>query len=168
MIFSLDFMLLKETNMVGENENYIMKWDSYEFHALQSRQQLYNEKLFTDVTLVSDDLEQFQAHKTILAAASPTFHSLLRINTQAIPLLYLKDVKSQDMKALLELIYMGETSVPVEFLERLSKTATELGIYEQFEQNDSLTCKLESFEKEDIDKDFDVDESVTRVRNKIL
>ena len=124
--------------MFTENEKYKMKWDSYEFHALQSRHQLYNEKLFTDVTLVSDDLEQFQAHKTILAAASSTFHSLLQINTQAIPLLYMKGVRRAELKALLEFIYTGETSVPVEFMDRFTQTATELGIYEQVQHTDGM------------------------------
>ena len=124
--------------MFQGNENFRMKWDSYVFHALKSRKQLYNEKLFSDVTLVSDDLVQFQAHKTVLAAASPTFSSLLQINSQAMPLLYLKGVRRAELKALLQFIYLGETSIPVEFIEKFTRTATELGIYEQVYQTDNI------------------------------
>ena len=46
-------------------ETFDMKWDIYQSHALDSRREMYEQNLFTDVTLVSDDHIKFSAHKTV-------------------------------------------------------------------------------------------------------
>ena len=58
-----------------------MKWDSFESHLLSSNYDLYHTKQFADVTLVSDDLVTFPAHKIVLSTSSKIFKSLLAIST---------------------------------------------------------------------------------------
>ena len=48
---------------------------------------------FTDVTLACEDGHQVEALKVILAASSPLFHSMLRINKHAHPLIYMRGLK---------------------------------------------------------------------------
>ena len=64
-------------------------------HAERKRdvfKQLKNDKMFTDVTLVSDDKKKLSAHKSILAYSSPYFYSILKSsseNTVRLPVKYL-------------------------------------------------------------------------------
>lgn len=66
-----------------------------------------------DVTLLCDG-GSYPAHRLVLAACSPYFHQLFtRLPTQH-PLIYLRDVKQAELEALLEFIYRGEVSLPVD------------------------------------------------------
>ena len=86
-------------------------------------------KQFADVTLVSDDLVKFPAHRTVLGSASKLFNSLLELTTDQAPVLFLKDVPSVQLEAMLQFIYTGESSVMADELVRLSEVAIDLQIY---------------------------------------
>ena len=49
---------------------------------------------FEDVTLFSDDLIAFQAHKIVLCSASPVLRKLIFNNPHQHPLIYLKNFKA--------------------------------------------------------------------------
>ena len=44
---------------------------------------------FTDVTLVSDDQKQIQAHKVILSYCSSVFKTMIKDNPHPMPLIYM-------------------------------------------------------------------------------
>ena len=111
------------------NEQYTFRWTSIESEILKSRRQLFMNKQFADVTLVSDDLVKFPAHRTVLGSASKLFNSLLELTTEQAPVLFLKDVPSVQLEAMLQFIYMGEASVMADELVRLSEVAIDLQIY---------------------------------------
>ncbi|KAA0195573.1 hypothetical protein HAZT_HAZT007775 [Hyalella azteca] len=54
------------------------------------------------------DGKSFPAHKVVLSACSPYFQTLFQSNPCKHPIVFLKDVKSHDMEALIEFIYKGE------------------------------------------------------------
>ena len=111
------------------NEQYTFRWTSIESEILKSRRQLFMNKQFADVTLVSDDLVKFPAHRTVLGSASKLFNSLLELTTDQAPVLFLKDVPSVQLEAMLQFIYTGEASVTADELVRLSEVAIDLQIY---------------------------------------
>ena len=88
-----------------------MKWDSFDSHLLASQKDLYFTKQFSDVTLVSDDIVQIKAHKTVLSSTSSIFKQLLMINATSNPILYLKGVKYTELEAIIQFIYTGEAQV---------------------------------------------------------
>ena len=47
------------------------------------------EKTFSDVTLVSDDQQPFQAHRCVLSTFSPVLKNILHNNPYSHPLIYL-------------------------------------------------------------------------------
>ena len=102
--------------------------DSFQFKVIQSRKDLYYSKIFTDVTLVSDDFGKFLAHKTILASASDWFKSLLHLSEDKTPVIHLKGVQKEELEGLLEYVYLGQLSVAGRQLENLKIIAKELGI----------------------------------------
>ena len=64
---------------------------------------------FCDVTLVSEDGEMFQAHKVVLSSASTLFREMFQNNKEAEEI-SMKGIHSRFMKALVDLVYNGETN----------------------------------------------------------
>ena len=69
---------------------------------------LWEQKDFTDVTLVSADSNQTEAHRGILAASSPFFRNILLKNPHPKPLLYLSNVDQARLTSILQFIYLGQ------------------------------------------------------------
>ena len=84
---------------------------------------LRKEKDFFDVTLISDDRKQIEAHKVVLSACSLFFKDLLRSHSNPNPLLYLGGVGSKDLENVLNYIYFGEVKVAQKNLEKFIETA---------------------------------------------
>ena len=74
---------------------------------------------FTDVTLACEDGNQVEAHKVVLAASSPFFLKLKR-NKHIHPLIYLRDLKLDDILAVVDLFY--RESYPIDSCSQLLQT----------------------------------------------
>ena len=81
-------------------------------HITWSLKDLFIEKGSSDVTLVSDDQIQFQAHKSVLSAYSPVIKNLLLDNPHFHPLIYLRGVEQQELGYILQFMYHGEAAIP--------------------------------------------------------
>ena len=90
------------------------------------RRSFQGDKDFSDVTLACEDGQQFEAHKVILAASSPSLRHLLKANKHAHPLIYMRGVKSEDLGAIIDFLYRGEANVSQENLDSFLATAEEL------------------------------------------
>ena len=82
-------------------EIYYLKWKVFNSHLTSSLSDVLTENSFTDVTLVSDDKVQFQAHKCVLSACSPVLKNLLLNNPHSHPLIYLRGVKQKELNSIL-------------------------------------------------------------------
>ena len=111
-------------------EKYNIGWNTHPTHLVQTSTELYVSKQFADVTLVSDDMIQTMAHRTVLSSASNVFKKLLLINTGAQPLLYLKGIKNQELESILEFIYLGKAKVYEARINAFTNAAVELDIKE--------------------------------------
>jgi hypothetical protein len=63
-----------------------------------------------------------------MQACSPYFESILLQNTHQHPIIFMKDIKSSEMKALLNFMYKGEVNVSQSSLSEFLKTAEALKI----------------------------------------
>ena len=81
---------------------------SYALYFLQNIAELWKEALFCDVT-VSVGKTQFQAHKTVLAAASPFFKAMLLsgMEEQKRNAIQLHDVSPDVFSRIISFIYTG-------------------------------------------------------------
>eukprot|EP00092_Neocalanus_flemingeri_P019671 GFUD01021305.1.p1 GENE.GFUD01021305.1~~GFUD01021305.1.p1 ORF type:complete len:283 (+),score=68.66 GFUD01021305.1:16-864(+) len=107
-----------------------------------------------DITLACDD-DQLEAHKIILSASSVFFKSVIKRNPHSHPLLYLKGVKIDDLRSLLDFMYLGKTKVAQDHLETFLTLGKELGVkgldsdeepnvveYDDVEKNASVKRRL--------------------------
>ena len=107
-------------------EKLCLKWNDFQEHVSTGFTNLRDDKEFTDVTLVCADGEQVDAHKLILSASSPFFRGVLSKNKHTHPLIYMRGVKSEDLRAILDFIYFGEATVFHHNLDSLLGIAEEL------------------------------------------
>ena len=120
-------------------EHFVCGWDEFETHASNTFKQMWEDKDFKDVTLVTEDLQEIRAHKVILSSASVLFENILSKNLHQNPLIYLKDIRKTDLLMILEFIYFGQCKVRHEDLEEFLATGKTLKvnglIQNTFEQN---------------------------------
>ena len=79
-----------------------------------------------DVTLVSDDKVNLQAHKIVLSASSPVLKNLLLMNPHPHPVIYMRNIKHKELLSLLQFMYLGETNVSQHHIQAFIKTAKDL------------------------------------------
>ena len=132
--------------------NFKLEWSDFEQNLAASFKQLRAEGDLLDVTLVCDD-EQLKAHKVILSAASVFFKSVIKKNPHTHPLIYMKGVKLEDMRALLDFIYLGQTKVGQENVQAFLRLGEELGVTGLSEE------KLEEEEEEEERKDENTEQT---------
>ena len=108
------------------SEKLCLQWNDFKDNISTSFGDLRSDKDLTDVTLVSEDGEQVQAHKVVLASSSPFFKELLRKNSHPHPLVYMRALKSEDLVAMVDFLYFGEANVFQENLDSFLALADEL------------------------------------------
>ena len=113
--------------LIMAKEQFCLRWNDFESSISNSFRDLKEAGDFFDVTLVCQD-QQVEAHKVIFSACSPFFKAILKKNPHPHPLLYLKDIKFENMEALLEFMYQGEVKVPQDELGPFLAVAEELKV----------------------------------------
>ena len=118
---------------------YNLDWNTFQSHLLYTSQELHRDKLFADVTLVSEDLIQLKAHKTVLSSASEFFKDLFIKDGCDSSFLILSGVQTKDLQAVIDFIYLGGTKLAEEHIDSFIETAGHLGIKQlQMPQEESL------------------------------
>ena len=111
-------------------KKYQIKWNSFPDYLAESNKNLYDEKEFADVTLVSDDLTEVEAHKTVLSNASTVLKKLLKIKPVNHPILFLKGINGKDLDSIVQFIYLGETIIHEDRIQEFANIAEDLKIQE--------------------------------------
>ena len=110
-----------------------MQWDSHSDKIRSFLQELIITNNFADVTLVCEDQSIFRAHRNILSAGSQVLKDIflledkLKIGSQH-SVVHLRGVDKEEMQAILEYIYLGETTFPEDGTKTFLHAATGLGL----------------------------------------
>ena len=110
------------------SEKFSLKWNDYQSNWNKSLSKLRKDTDFADVTLISDDMVKFLAHKVLLSSCSNMFKVILKENINASPLLYLGGVSAVNLGFLLDYIYHGEVNLFQEQLDSFLESAQKLEI----------------------------------------
>ena len=119
-------------------EKFCLKWNDFHSNVSKSFGMFRNEDYLHDVTLVSDDHQQFSAHKLVLSACSEYFKNIFQHNSKpnAHPLLCLDGISSGDLNNIMDYIYNGEVQIFQENLDRFLNVAQRLKL-EGLMENDA-------------------------------
>ena len=108
------------------SEKLCLQWNDFKENVNSAFGRLRNDKEFTNVTLASEDGQEIEAHKVILAASSPFFEKILQKSKHPHPLIYLRGFQSKDFASILDFLYSGEANVYQEDLDSLLAIAHEI------------------------------------------
>ena len=111
---------------MSTSEKFCLKWNDFKDNICSSFASLREDTEFTDVTLACEDGQQVTAHKVILAASSPFFQNLFKINKHPHPLIYMRGVKYEDLVGIIDFLYNGEATMHQENINTLLVIAEEL------------------------------------------
>jgi hypothetical protein len=111
----------------NSDQQFTLRWTHYQKSVTDVLRGLLKRQILVDVILACDG-EIFRAHQTILSACSLYFEKILLQNTHPLPIIFLRDVKYWEMKALLQFMYEGEANVRRDRLSVFLKTAESLQI----------------------------------------
>merc|ERR1712204_50353 len=101
------------------NEVYNLTWNEFEKCTGMAFKDLLEDKDFSDVTLVSEDGEKISAHKVVLSSCSPILRKMLMGTPQhQSVLVYLTGIQFSEISSLLKFMYLGETNILQEDLDR--------------------------------------------------
>ena len=103
-----------------------LNWNDFSSSLSDSAKELKDDQDFLDVTLAFDDDEQIKANKFMLSICSPFFRRILKRNIHSHPLLYLRGIKSANMRKMLDFIYHGEVHISESELSCFLTNAKEL------------------------------------------
>ena len=118
------------------SEKLCLQWNDFKDNVNKAFGNLRDDQDFADVTLACEDGHQIEVHKVILAASSPYFRNLLVRNKHTHPLIYLRGVKSEDLAAIIDFLYCGETNVLQENLDNFLALAGELELEGLMDSNE--------------------------------
>ena len=153
-----------------------LQWDSHSSHFRGLLQELITTSNFADVTLVCEGQRMFRAHRNILSAGSKVlkdiflFEDKLKIGGQQQSVVHLRGVKQGEMKAILEYIYLGETTLPADETNNFLLAAKGLGLMDCTEKrlqmnNDHIFNSIETNHFDDLPLETEkVDAPTTKPR----
>ena len=125
MVFELICFSFHKMNV---KEKLCLQWNDFNENLGSSFRDLRGDKELTDITLACEDGKQVEAHKVILATSSPFFMNLLKRHKHPHPLIYLRGLKSEDLLAIVDFFYFGETNILQEKLHSFLALAEELQV----------------------------------------
>jgi len=121
-----------------------VQWRDFESSFTTACKALRNENEFFDITLACED-DQVQAHKFILSAGSLFFKKIIKNNPHSHPLVYLKGVTLQNMKLILDFLYLGVIYIDQDMLKSFLETGSELGIIGLVDNVPDLESSVSNF-----------------------
>ena len=121
-----DRSVVRVKKRMQSSEKLCLKWNDFQENLNSAFGELRKDEDFADVTLVCEDGPQIQVHKVILSSASPFFKELLKRNKHPHPLICMRGVKKEDLVAMVDFLYYGETNVNQERLDVFLGLAEEL------------------------------------------
>ena len=142
------------------SERFCLKWNNFQSTVSNSFEKLRKEKDFFDVTLVSEDLVQLQAHKIVLSACSDFFKTILKANNHSNLLLYLNGIDSQKLGFVLDYVYKGEVQIYQDQLDSFLDSAQKLKIEGLL--NNETDENQQKFDEQVNEEEVELEESVVR------
>ena len=143
--------------------HFNLSHDQYGETAKDTLKSLVTDEDFTDITLACAGDKQIKAHKVILGSYSTIFKNIILSVQQQNPVIYLRGVKYEELRAIINFIYLGETKVKQDNFASFMEIAQEFnikGLAVNMEEPKKTNEEQSNFEKkeavENVDVDYDI------------
>ena len=93
------------------SEKLCLQWNDFKKNVNFAFRKLWDDKEYTDLTLVCEDGQHMEVHKVILASPSPLFEKILQKSKHSRPRIYLRGFQSKDFVLILDFLYFREANV---------------------------------------------------------
>jgi len=113
---------------MSSSEKFQIQWNDFQQNIVTSFISLKDDQNLLDVTLVCEDGKKIEAHRIALVASSPFFHNILKATIHTHPMIYMRGVKSKEIKLILDFMYKGEVSIDISDLNIFLALGAELGL----------------------------------------
>ena len=115
-----------------QNKKFKLTWPMHTvFQRKVMKEMMTSADSFTDVTLLSDDKIPIKAHRNILSAFSPVLRSILQtMENSSHAFIFLRGINHQEIEAILQFIYSGESILLEERIQELLSVSKSLEIQE--------------------------------------
>ena len=117
-------------------ESFNFTFKEFNENSCSTIRNLFEDKQFSDVTILSEEGEEMKLHRVILASASTFFRNILSRIKQNNPLIFLKGIQMKELQFIVQFMYLGHTEVPQEGLKLFMEAAKSLqisGLSENFQ-----------------------------------
>ncbi|XP_055379944.1 longitudinals lacking protein, isoforms A/B/D/L isoform X5 [Condylostylus longicornis] len=110
-----------------DDQQFCLRWNNHQNTLISNFDKLLENGTLVDCTLAAEG-QFLKAHKVVLSACSPYFANLLKEQYDKHPIFILKDVKYQELRAMMDYMYRGEVNISQDQLAALLKAAESLQI----------------------------------------
>ena len=145
-----------------KNTGFCIPWKNFPSYLTSTFKDLLVGGDFTDVTLVSDEQIQLQAHKIVLSACSPVLKNILMNAEHPKPIIYLKGFEKKELDSILQFMYLGEALVHQDRINEFMEKAKDLEVKELITE---LGSESEKNLPNGLDDLFSADEDQTSDNN---
>ena len=149
-----------------DHKAFSISWKDFPSHLGSTFQDLSKEGNFVDVTLVSDDQVQIQAHRLVISAGSQVLRTILLNNPHSHPLIYLKGIKQQELKSILQFMYLGEATIHQDRINEFMESAKDLEVKDLIQDAESEN-KMNTWQGQTITPET-IDEHLTTAANHVI
>ena len=120
-----------------------LAWNDFEQCVSNSYREMLDSEHFVDVTLATDDDQHIRCHKVVISASSPVLRAILEKHPHQHPLIYLSGVKYQELRSIINFMYIGHTDVAQDVLE------TFMGVAAKFKIKGLSNCQINEQQKQE-------------------
>uniref|UniRef100_A0ABD2W4F1 BTB domain-containing protein n=1 Tax=Trichogramma kaykai TaxID=54128 RepID=A0ABD2W4F1_9HYME len=101
---------MQSSIMMETGTDYVLQWPGHPTYVTERFSGLFAKQKMVDLTLICDD-EKLKVHKLVMAASSLYFEEILEGDLGDEPVIFFKDLEFSILKAMIEFMYCGETTV---------------------------------------------------------
>ncbi|XP_037035567.1 longitudinals lacking protein, isoforms H/M/V isoform X12 [Bradysia coprophila] len=128
---------------MDDDQQFCLRWNNHQSTLISVFDTLLENGTLVDCTLAAEG-KFLKAHKVVLSACSPYFAALLSQQYDKHPIFILKDIKFQELRAMMDYMYRGEVNISQDQLAALLKAAESLQIKGLSESRGGSTQKNEN------------------------
>lgn len=143
---------------MGSTEQFNIRWNNYTSVLQNVFRKLLEGEQFVDVTLACEG-QSIKCHRVILSACSTYFDRILSDNPTSNLVIYLKDMKFWELRALVTFMYNGEVSISQQKLPHLCKAAEALKVKGLAHDTSLTDGDMDRVDEDDLDEYHDGKES---------